>query len=82
MTVRNQCSLPRLNVPLFTHRGARRVLSQIVIGCGIALACAYALKIVGVELPGFEVLIACLIGVALVIAGAKLQRRRHIRRLQ
>jgi peptidoglycan/LPS O-acetylase OafA/YrhL len=80
--VRNPGSFCWPNMSFLIHHSARRVLSQVVIGCGIALVCAYTLKIVGVELPAYEVLIACIIGIALVIAGAKLQRRRHIRRLQ
>jgi peptidoglycan/LPS O-acetylase OafA/YrhL len=61
---------------------ARRVLSQVVIGCGVALACIYALRMVGIEFSMFDLLIACIVGISLVVAGVKLQGMRRIRRIQ
>jgi peptidoglycan/LPS O-acetylase OafA/YrhL len=61
---------------------ARRILSQAVIGCGVALACIYALRMVGIDFSVFDLLIACIVGISLVVAGVKLQGMRRIRRLQ
>ena len=64
----------------FKRRGGRRILSQVIIGAGVALACLYVLRMLGVEIGRLDLLIACGVGISLVIVGVKLRTFRRVGR--
>lgn len=70
---------PRLARPI--ARRTRQTLSQIALGCGLALACAFCLKMFGVEIAAVDILISCVLGISLVLASRAPWNSRRIRRV-
>jgi peptidoglycan/LPS O-acetylase OafA/YrhL len=71
----------RAGIP-FSRRGLRRNLAQIAIGCLLAVACAYVLGMMGVEVPGLDLMIVFVLGMVLVIWALKPWNRHRVGRIQ
>jgi len=80
-TLRKVPILPTSNPVSRGRHGIRRVFSQLIIGCGIALVSVYSLRIFGVEIATFDLALAFLAGIFLIIAGIKLQPFRRVPRV-
>jgi hypothetical protein len=65
-----------------SRTGLRRNLGQIAIGCLLAVACAYVLGMMGVEVPGLALLIVFVLGLVLVIWLLKPWNRHRVGRIQ
>lgn len=64
-----------------SRRGMQRILSQLALGCGLALVCAFVLRMFGVEIAAVDILIACVLGISLVLLSRMPWNFRRVRRV-